>query len=203
MNIIGDIAGQYDALVSLIKKMTNDKTVLLGDLVDRGPKSAEVIQLAIDKNLTVVLGNHEHMMIDYFENSNIYGRNVWAYNGGEATLESYKRSKIDPVEHIKYLKELPFYIETEDLFLSHSCLYPFDSKEYCLARNLRDDRSVIWNRTQPQRINKFQIFGHNAHWGIKHFTDNNGEFALCVDGTGNHFVAGYNTQDKTIYTSRF
>ena len=57
MNIIGDIAGEFDALIELVKRMPDEDILLVGDLVDRGPKSLQVIEWAIDTpNVSALLG---------------------------------------------------------------------------------------------------------------------------------------------------
>jgi bis(5'-nucleosyl)-tetraphosphatase (symmetrical) len=61
---IGDIQGCYDELMKLLDHVNYDPAVdeiwLAGDLVNRGPKSAEVLRFAMaSKNVKVVLGNHD------------------------------------------------------------------------------------------------------------------------------------------------
>lgn len=88
-NIIGDIAGQYDTLMALIKKMPEDEIISVGDMVDRGPKSKEVIEWFM-KNGKAHMGNHEHFMLHECRNpSGIYVLGDWARNGGPMTLKSY------------------------------------------------------------------------------------------------------------------
>ena len=68
-NIIGDIAGRFDELMLLLAKMPEaDKVILVGDMVDRGPKSKEVIEWAMNNpNVIAIKGNHEDMMVDFCE----------------------------------------------------------------------------------------------------------------------------------------
>lgn len=73
--IIGDIHGCYDELITLEKKIyihakkNNARVVIIstGDLVDRGPDSAKVVEHFIQgqKNKThfAVIGNHEYLML--------------------------------------------------------------------------------------------------------------------------------------------
>lgn len=61
---IGDIQGCYDELRQLLKKINfstaKDELWLCGDLVNRGPKTLEVLQFASDlSNVKIVLGNHD------------------------------------------------------------------------------------------------------------------------------------------------
>lgn len=67
--ILGDIHGQYDALQALLGRLPfdpdRDRLWLVGDLVNRGPKSLKVLRWArklskgMGKRMVVVLGNHD------------------------------------------------------------------------------------------------------------------------------------------------
>ena len=88
--VIGDIHGCYSTLKALLNKLpqgANISIAVSGDLIDRGPDSKRVVQWAIDNNIPVALGNHEKMMIDFY-NGDTQG-DVWLDNGGIETLKSY------------------------------------------------------------------------------------------------------------------
>ncbi|MDD0851914.1 metallophosphoesterase [Halobacteriovorax sp. GB3] len=72
--IFGDIHGCYDELVALIEKCTEHhkkhapeetlRFISCGDLIDRGPKSKEVIDLFIEnENFFAIAGNHEQEFV--------------------------------------------------------------------------------------------------------------------------------------------
>ena len=68
--IIGDVHGCYKTLLALINKLPNkfdSKICFVGDLIDRGSNSKEIIKLIRDNNYDCVLGNHESYMIDSLE----------------------------------------------------------------------------------------------------------------------------------------
>ena len=67
INIIGDIAGRYDELMLLLAKMPEaDLIVSVGDMVDRGPKSKEVIEFFMtNPKAYAIYGNHESMMYEH------------------------------------------------------------------------------------------------------------------------------------------
>lgn len=87
-NIIGDIAGQYDTLLALLSKMPSTAAPLsVGDMIDRGPKSKEVLEFFMNQG-KAILGNHEHFMLtEYYKP--LYERGIWLANGGKATLKSF------------------------------------------------------------------------------------------------------------------
>lgn len=58
--VIGDLHGCFDAAVSLLDRLqvtSSDRLIFAGDLVDRGPKPRECVELAMQYEC--VLGNHE------------------------------------------------------------------------------------------------------------------------------------------------
>ena len=62
--VIGDVHGCFDQFIRLVKKIDydskKDQIILTGDLVNRGPKSLDVVNYCMaDKNITTVLGNHD------------------------------------------------------------------------------------------------------------------------------------------------
>ena len=71
--VIGDVQGCYDELVSLCKKIKfnskKDKLIFAGDLVNRGPKSLEVLNFCIEnkKAVKAVLGNHDFYLLYLIE----------------------------------------------------------------------------------------------------------------------------------------
>jgi len=137
--IIGDLHGEFDTLLALVAKLPKDaELVFVGDLIDRGAKSREVIEFVRKNNHACVLGNHEQMMIDYGtsftktypDSTNPSFLHNWYNNGGDATLFSYSLLRYDKKEgmqcvenakmmeqfqdDIEWLKTLPLYKELSD-----------------------------------------------------------------------------------------
>jgi hypothetical protein len=66
--IIGDVHGMLDELKALLEKADyttsrGDRVIFVGDLVNKGPESAGVVQYAMDINATTVRGNHEDKVL--------------------------------------------------------------------------------------------------------------------------------------------
>ena len=63
--VIGDVQGCFDELMLLLDKInfdpTNDELIFAGDLINRGPKSLEVLEFCLENKMSieVVLGNHD------------------------------------------------------------------------------------------------------------------------------------------------
>ena len=94
--IIGDIHGEIRLLNRLLDQiMAYDPTelVFLGDYIDRGPHSKQVIERLMDLQVpaSCLMGNHEWMMLNAIEDLG-FGYNpmeLWYLNGAEATLHSF------------------------------------------------------------------------------------------------------------------
>jgi serine/threonine protein phosphatase 1 len=70
---IGDIHGCADEFETLLDKLAptrRDKIILLGDLVNRGPNSARVLELARKHAHCALLGNHELRLLTYRRTGN-------------------------------------------------------------------------------------------------------------------------------------
>lgn len=103
MYAVGDIHGRVDVLQLLLKTIEEDAKVsapkqrpiliFLGDYVDRGPASAEVVDLIITLakqlrfEVRVLKGNHEEALLNFIDNPD-FG-STWGDFGGMATLLSY------------------------------------------------------------------------------------------------------------------
>jgi serine/threonine protein phosphatase 1 len=94
--IIGDIhgeAGLLDRLLEHILPRNPEALIFVGDYIDRGPASREVVDRILELELPVhcLMGNHEMMLLNALEDLG-YGQSpveLWYYNGGEATLRSF------------------------------------------------------------------------------------------------------------------
>lgn len=102
--VIGDIHGRldlYDVLIASIEAelaaapKVETRIVLLGDLVDRGPQSAGVIERTRiwqqSRNVRVLVGNHEEMFLAAFEKPEALRH--FLKHGGLETILSYGLSK--------------------------------------------------------------------------------------------------------------
>jgi serine/threonine protein phosphatase 1 len=111
---IGDIHGRADLLTHLhelilkdARRYQGDKTIVyLGDCIDRGEQSRQVIEMLLSQPLPgfeaiYLKGNHEQAMLDFMEYPEAAA--AWLTFGGRETLNSYGI----PVPYIPTLKEIP------------------------------------------------------------------------------------------------
>jgi len=164
---IGDIHGCFDSFKELVENkiqlQKNDKLILLGDYIDRGDKSKEVIDFIMElqeKGFDVVplMGNHEAMLLDAYENEKNISK--WVQNGGNETLKSFEISSLQDIEskYMMFFKDLRFYYSFEDYLFVHAgfndnVLDPFS-----------DYYSMLWkckeSYTNPLLSDKNIVHGH-------------------------------------------
>ena len=167
--LIGDIHGQLSKLKNLISKVqsdieSDDLIIFVGDYIDRGPRSFEVIEFLLklksEHNIVFLIGNHEDMFLRFVSRGDNY--NNYMANGGEYTIKSYfknlKEFKI-PETHKKFYNSLKLYYES-DLFIAvHAGINP-------KVKNITDQRrdDIIWIRESFYEYNKKWdktiVFGH-------------------------------------------
>lgn len=128
---IGDVHGRFDLLTTALEAIgdleaQDARLVFLGDYVDRGPQSREVVERLIElsKNDRVIClrGNHEEMMVLGTRGDDIFRAEHWYRNGGEATAQSYRDEY--PQEHLDWMAALPVSHETPWHFFVHAGIRP-------------------------------------------------------------------------------
>lgn len=149
---IGDIHGcpkSLDALIEAVQPGADDQLIFVGDYVDRGPDSRGVItrllKLKSEFNSVFLRGNHEALMLGYIDEGEY---DVWAMNGGVATLNSYldaERNLAVPMSHIEFIRSTKLYFDTPDFFFVHAGLDP----NLTVAENmaLLGEDTFLWERS--------------------------------------------------------
>ena len=133
--VIGDVHGYFGTLEALVERLAlggNDAIVMLGDLIDRGPTSADIVNhVRTTSNIHSIRGNHEQMMIEgfddalFFKDLNVEAR-IWYHNGGINTESSYiaKYGNDDDAcdrasDDVEWMRQLPTEIVLNDWRLVH------------------------------------------------------------------------------------
>jgi serine/threonine protein phosphatase 1 len=167
---IGDIHGCLDKLISLMGIIDmdpkKDTLVFIGDYIDRGPQSKEVVDYLIDlaRRQTRVIflkGNHEQMLELYLSGTD---RLSFLANGGYATLSSYSKdssaAEANPIPsvHLEFFDNLRLFYETEQYIFVHAGLKPDKPLEE------QDEWDMLWIRDEfiysDFYFGKRVIFGH-------------------------------------------
>jgi serine/threonine protein phosphatase 1 len=176
---IGDIHGRYDLLDVALQWIASDtnlhkepfKIITLGDYVDRGPNSAQVIErlrLYGDEMISL-MGNHEDMMIKAMNDPHGNSFYHWTTNGGQETISSYNQSpngwfNNDEIKSdYEWMVRRPIFHETERFIFVHAGLYP----EVELRRNTPE--IMLWVREEFLHSNydwgKYIVHGHTPQNG--------------------------------------
>jgi serine/threonine protein phosphatase 1 len=185
---IGDIHGRVDLLDSLVETIRQDAldqdyetcfTVFLGDYVDRGPSSAQVLDRlasqAFPTPFIALRGNHEAVMLAFLEDDSILDK--WRHFGGVETLASYNVDVSDvmrgrgfkaaqqalrrslPSSHLEFLEGTRLSYTIGDYFFCHAGVRPG------IALDAQEPRDLLWIRdeflTSPERFSKRIVHGHN------------------------------------------
>ncbi len=168
--VVGDIHGCFDKLCALMDKIpinnTRDLLIFIGDYIDRGPSSFDVVNYLIDFKKRVpgtifIKGNHEDMLQNYLDGSD---RFTYLLNGGQQTMDEYLNRSDNkepfpiPSEHLEFFNSLQLYYQTDDYIFVHAGLrekVPLESQ---------DKMDLLWTRDEfihsDFNFGKRVIFGH-------------------------------------------
>ncbi len=166
---VGDIHGRLDLLDAIHRRILADceqgvpsrqVVVYVGDYVDRGPESLEVIDRLLEQPLAGfeavhLKGNHEDLMLEFLEKGT--RGEVWMRNGADKTLESYglevplwaqpdlvqmqlELSERLPAAHLRFLHDLRLTHREGDYLFVHAGVRPG------VALDQQADEDVIWIR---------------------------------------------------------
>ena len=176
---IGDVHGYFRTLQSLVEKLElneNDVVVMLGDLIDRGPSSADVVNyVKSTENIYSIRGNHEQMMIEgfddakFFKDVNMEAR-IWYSNGGSETESSYiamcgsnEEACNRASEDIGWMMTLPTEIVLDDWRLVHGGY----NQNYDVEDESQEDihmyaRKQFFNSKHAIDSKRTILFGHTV-----------------------------------------
>lgn len=160
---ISDIHGEYEKLCAVLDKITPEKEdtiIFMGDYIDRGAKSCEVVDKLIDLqnvcNCVYLIGSHEYAML-HANLDDYYNYLFWNY-GGDATARSYGNFDNIMKIHGEFFNSLkPYYLTDKYLFIHAGIRVGIPLEEQDLT-DMVYIRSEFYNRKHnlPQKI----IFGH-------------------------------------------
>lgn len=162
--VVGDIHGCYDELLDLLEKIafrSDDRLVSVGDLIVKGWKNREVLELFIaDKRFSAVLGNHDRKMLRYWQGKKVSLKR--AHENAIAELES------DRERYAAYLDSLPLVIELDDHLVVHAGVRPGVHIREQSVEDLTELRTLSPDRTSREGTpwyaayagEKTVLFGH-------------------------------------------
>lgn len=192
---IGDIHGRHDLLTELLVKIDADdkargsadtQIVFLGDLVDRGPDSAGVIDIAMGlrgqgRKVRYLMGNHEEVFLKACRERDIKTLRFFLKIGGDATLQSYPITRAEymgldleeladrlatlvPEEHLAFLEGFEDMIVIGDYAFVHAGIRP----GIPLDQQRKSDLRWIREEFVGQRgdLEKVIVYGHTIYGDV-------------------------------------
>ncbi|MCI3939386.1 serine/threonine protein phosphatase [Chryseobacterium aahli] len=124
---IGDIHGGFKALKQVFERANvteNDTLIFLGDYVDGWSESSQIIQFLIKlsekQECIFIKGNHDAWAEDWLS----FGNNpdVWLFNGGQSTVDSYSDYSLEDFEiHLEFFQRMKnYYVDEENRLFIHA-----------------------------------------------------------------------------------
>lgn len=168
---IGDVHGCEKTLRALVKNIREQfpeaEIVMCGDLIDRGPRSRQVVQFVIDQGFKCVSGNHENMMVTDLDETTEYP-GTWQMNGGDQALKSYDNDQDKLAAHAKWMSRLPAVLVFPDvknesgdvLVVSHSTVQDYFEDGKIIPGM---ESEVMWNRNYISEAKGMHQGIYNVH----------------------------------------
>lgn len=184
---IGDIHGNYTCLKTIIDQILpskDDTLIFLGDYVDRGMFSKQVIEeiIALKEitNVVALRGNHEIMMLSSKGDYDCF--NQWMGYGGFDTVASYESdfnfkgwAQQIPKSHWNFLENTIPYFENDNFIFVHASVQA--------NKDMKDQKDdfLFWKSfddTEAHKSGKITICGHTSQKDGEIISK---EFAVCID----------------------
>jgi len=194
---IGDIHGRKDLLKNLLKQIdaddaargpANSHIIFLGDLVDRGPDSAGVVEkvMKLKKkrggNIRFLMGNHEEVFLKACRENNKKITRFFVRIGGKETILSYPISKKEynkldleelgdrlpdliPEEHLKFVEGFEDQIVIGDYLFVHAGIRPDVPLPQQEPSDLRWIREEFFEHRGD--FEKVVVYGHTIYKDVK------------------------------------
>jgi len=191
--VITDIHGCANTFIKLLEKVgltKDDQLFLMGDFINRGSRSKEVIdhvlQLLKDGfEVYPLMGNHEESVLNIIRTKPKELKNLLSYRNSQNLLNKEKKIR---KRFFKFFKNLPYYYELEGFYLVHA---GFNLE---IEKPLTDMHAMAWTRSfsLKKKFNKrCVIYGHTPTKirKIRRSIKNNAK-SICLDNGCSHRFLG-------------
>lgn len=175
--VVGDIHGQVVAFSQVLRdagfNLEQDRLIVLGDIVDGGPDTFEVVEILLTvKNLVMILGNHDAWFIRHINGGMAFDKDsysdfqLWYQQGGKATLDSYQKHGYDygsiPISHQTIFNRMqPYFIDEKNRLYVHGGIDLREPIEQQTVESMTWDRHMIaQSRANVPSPYRNIFFGH-------------------------------------------
>jgi diadenosine tetraphosphatase ApaH/serine/threonine PP2A family protein phosphatase len=197
--IIGDIHGCYDELIELLEKIglgADDQVVAVGDLIVKGEKNREVLNLfSEDRRFRAVIGNHDLALLRYWRGEAIKLKE--AQEKTRAELES------DRERYATYLDSLPLMIDLGTHLVVHAGVRPGVSLDAQAAEDLTELRTLGEDRTSRDGVPWYEVYDGPKIVLFGHWPAQKPRRAHQAIGLDTGCVYGYQLTAYIIETDEF
>lgn len=162
--VVGDIHGCFDELLDLLDRIAltdDDRVISVGDLIVKGEKSREVLDLFIeDDRFSAVLGNHDRALRRYWRGEEVALK--------ESQEKVRRELAIDEARYSDYLQQLPLMIDLGTHLVVHAGVRPGVELDGQVVEDLTELRTLSEDRTNREGVpwyerydgEKIVLFGH-------------------------------------------
>ncbi|HEV7903567.1 MAG TPA: metallophosphoesterase [Pyrinomonadaceae bacterium] len=197
--VVGDIHGCFDELTELLEKAAlddADRVVSVGDLVTKGEKSREVLDLFMsDARFSAVLGNHDLALLRY-------------WRGESNTLKAAQRKTAAELEddrerYFNYLASLPLLIDLGTHLVVHAGVRPGVPFDVQSPDDLTALRTLGADRTSRDGTPWYEVYRGEKIVLFGHWPASAPRRAPCAIGLDTGCVYGYDLTAYVIETGEF
>jgi hypothetical protein len=152
--VVGDIQGCFDELNDLLERVglgADERVVAVGDLIVKGPESAQVLELFMeDERFSSVLGNHDRALLRYW-----HGEDVQLTKEQEKTrveLQAHRE------RYAAYLERLPLMIDLGSYLVVHAGVRPGVPLDEQALEDLTELRTLGEDRTSREGTPWYEVY---------------------------------------------
>lgn len=184
--LVGDLHGCFARLAAALRERRfdpyQDLLLSVGDLIDRGPQSAQCLNLLRCRWFYAVRGNHEQMALEALASSDMM---LWEMNGGGWYMQSPVNQRRRLAEMIDRCRRLPLIIELHSGELVHVIAHAdYPAALYCWQQPV-DEHQVLWNR---HRLSSHLAGHHDTIIGADHFWFGHTPLKRRYDCDNQHYI---------------
>ena len=170
--VIGDVHGHLGTLRALVHRLNldiEDRIIILGDLIDKGPNSFGVVEFVRNHpQIIAIKGNHEQMAVQSLSGTKVELDSTWMAKGGASTWGSYivaakgdlHVAKLAFAQDCAWMADLPSHIILDKWRLVHAGYHPRLDMEKQDEKTLLWIRSAFYKHKEPLDNNRTVLFGH-------------------------------------------